>query len=107
MPKETTLRHTQLITVFAFHPIQRILAAGDVTGRVLIWKDIGNGELTSVKTEDDPESCTAFNWHSAEVTVLNFSSDGALLYSGETELISLHSCVDNVFMFLLYIEFLC
>ncbi|XP_019088312.1 PREDICTED: WD repeat-containing protein 75-like isoform X1 [Camelina sativa] len=86
MPKETTLRHTQLISVFAFHPNQKILAAGDVTGRVLIWKDIGNGELASVKSEDDPESsCTTFNWHSAEVTVLNFSSDGALLYSGVKE----------------------
>ncbi|CAH8274586.1 unnamed protein product [Arabidopsis lyrata] len=84
-PKETTLHHTELITVFAFHPNQRILAAGDVKGRVLIWKDIGNGELTSVKSEGDPESCTAFNWHSAEVTVLNFSSDGALLYSGVKE----------------------
>ncbi|KAG7626664.1 WD40 repeat [Arabidopsis thaliana x Arabidopsis arenosa] len=82
MPKETTLHHTELITVFAFHPNQRILAAGDVTGRVLIWKDNGIGEFTSVKTEDDTESCTTFNWHSAQVTVLNFSSDGALLYSG-------------------------
>ncbi|EOA15844.1 hypothetical protein CARUB_v10007543mg [Capsella rubella] len=85
MPKETTLRHTQLITAFAFHPNHKILAAGDVTGRVLIWKDIGNGELTSVKSEDDHESCTIFNWHSAEVTVLNFSLDGALLYSGVKE----------------------
>lgn len=89
MAKETTLHHTQLITGFAFHPNKRMLAAGDVTGRVLIWKDIGNGEHTSVKSEDDAESCNAFNWHSAEVTVLNFSSDGAYLYSGETSLSSI------------------
>lgn len=84
----TTLHHTQLITVFAFHPDKRMLAAGDVTGRVLIWKEFGNGEVISVKSEDDAESCTVFNWHSDEVTVLNFSLDGAFLYSGETELFS-------------------
>lgn len=85
MAKETTLHHTQLITVFAFHPTKRMLAVGDATGRVLIWKDIGDVKLTSVTSEDAAESsCTAFNWHSDEVTVLNFSSDGASLYSGET-----------------------
>ncbi|CAH8377974.1 unnamed protein product [Eruca vesicaria subsp. sativa] len=86
MAKETTLHHTQLITVFAFHPNKRMLAVGDVTGRVLIWEDIGDVKLTSVKSEDGAESfCTAFNWHSDEVTVLNFSSDGAFLYSGGKE----------------------
>ncbi|KAF3528837.1 hypothetical protein DY000_02036791 [Brassica cretica] len=86
MAKETTLHHTQLITVFAFHPTKRMLAVGDATGRVLIWKDIGDVKLTSVKSEDAAESsCTAFNWHSDEVTVLNFSSDGASLYSGSKE----------------------
>lgn len=101
MAKETTLHHTQSITVFAFHPNKRMLAAGDVTGRVLIWKEIGNGEVTSVKSEvDDAESCNAFNWHSAEVTVLNFSSDGAYLYSGETQLFSPHSdCISVSFYF--------
>lgn len=81
MANETTLHHTQLVTVFAFHPCKRMLAAGDATGRVLIWKDIGDVKLTSVKSEDDAES---FNWHSDEVTVLTFSSDGTFLYSGET-----------------------
>ncbi|KAJ4913724.1 Transducin family protein / WD-40 repeat family protein [Raphanus sativus] len=57
--KETTLHHTQLVTAFAFHPSKRMLAVGDATGRVLIWKDI--------------------------VTVLSFSSDGAFLYSGGKE----------------------
>ncbi|XP_024005503.1 WD repeat-containing protein 75 [Eutrema salsugineum] len=75
MAKEMTLHHTELITVFAFHPNKRMLAAGDATGRVLIWKEIGNAD----------ESCTTFNWHSTEVTVVNFSSDGAFLYSGGKE----------------------
>ncbi|KAL0872751.1 hypothetical protein Bca101_022456 [Brassica carinata] len=82
MANETTLHHTQLITVFAFHPSKRMLAAGDATGRVLIWKDIGDVKLTSVKSEDDAES---FNWHSDEVTGLTFSSDGTFLYSGGKE----------------------
>ncbi|CAN8267470.1 unnamed protein product [Cochlearia groenlandica] len=87
MPKETTLHHAKPVTVFAFHPNKRMLAAGDVTGRVLIWNDIGNGEVTSVKSEEDDESCTIFNWHNGEeVTVLNFSADGgASLYSGGKE----------------------
>ncbi|CAH8360001.1 unnamed protein product [Eruca vesicaria subsp. sativa] len=59
----------------------RMLAVGDVTRRVLIWEDIGEVKLTSVKSEDGAESCIAFNWHPDEVTVLNFSSDGAFLYS--------------------------
>ncbi|KAF2316947.1 hypothetical protein GH714_007512 [Hevea brasiliensis] len=42
MAKKITLRHTKNMTVIAFHPTQRILAAGDVTGRILIWRGYGN-----------------------------------------------------------------
>lgn len=74
-------------------PNQTILAAGDVTGRVLIWKGI-DIENSRVKSEDDAESCTTLHSHSAEVNILNFSSDGEYLYSGETELFSPHNdCV--------------
>ncbi|KAG2249885.1 hypothetical protein Bca52824_089513 [Brassica carinata] len=91
MANETTLHHTQLITVFAFHPSKRMLAVGDATGRVLIWKDIGDVKLTSVKSEDD--DAESFNWHSDEVTVLTFSSDGTFLYSDPT--LSSAICADN------------
>lgn len=103
--KKMTLHHTKVINAFAFHPTERIIAAGDVTGRVLIWRGFGNRKLAlgsqkknarsmvdldnpGVRDGDDAESCTTWHWHSAEVNVLNFSSDGAYLYSGEAELLN-------------------
>ncbi|PNS93503.1 hypothetical protein POPTR_018G091100v4 [Populus trichocarpa] len=101
--KKITLHHTKNMTVLAFHPNQRIIAAGDVTGRILIWRGFGdrtfvdddrlvgvrsmnNGEeRPGVRGDDDADSCTTWHWHSAEVNVLFFSLDGAYLYSGGKE----------------------
>ncbi|KAJ6957972.1 WD repeat-containing protein 75-like [Populus alba x Populus x berolinensis] len=101
--KKITLHHTKNMTVLAFHPNQRIIAAGDVTGRILIWRGFGdrtfvdddrlvsvrsmnNGEeRPGVRRDDDADSCTTWHWHSAEVNVLFFSLDGAYLYSGGKE----------------------
>uniref|UniRef100_A0A1J3IIZ1 WD repeat-containing protein 75 n=1 Tax=Noccaea caerulescens TaxID=107243 RepID=A0A1J3IIZ1_NOCCA len=100
--KKMTLHHTKVISAFAFHPTERIIAAGDVTGRLLIWRGFGNRKLAlgnqkkngravvdvdnpGVRGEDDAESCTTWHWHSAEVNVINFSCDGAYLYSGGRE----------------------
>lgn len=99
--KWTKLHHTKTITSFAFHPSKRIVVAGDITGRILVWrgvghqrfKDSGSKLITSgsmkdveenpgVRGNDDAESCTTWHWHSAEVYVLFFSPDGANLYSG-------------------------
>ncbi|KAJ6742887.1 TRANSDUCIN FAMILY PROTEIN / WD-40 REPEAT FAMILY PROTEIN-RELATED [Salix viminalis] len=103
MVKKVTLHHTKNMNVLAFHPTQRIVAAGDVTGRILIWRGFGdrtfadgdglvNGMLMNneeerpgVRGDDDADSCTTWHWHSAEVNVLFFSSDGAYLYSGGKE----------------------
>ncbi|WCJ37640.1 Transducin/WD40 repeat-like superfamily protein [Euphorbia peplus] len=97
------LHHTKNLTAFAIHPTQRIVAAGDMTGRVLIWRGFGNrtfavgnelGNRRSLKNEeerpgvrgdDDAESCTTWHWHPAKVNVLSFSSDGSYLYSGGKE----------------------
>lgn len=85
----------------AFHPTERMVAAGDTTGRILIWRGVGretfsnskisNGRLNKdaedmpgVRDEDDADSCTTWHWHSSQVNVLFFSSDGAYLYSGIT-----------------------
>lgn len=93
------MHHTKSITALAFHPTERLLAAGDVTGRILIWRGVGcktfsNGKLINggrdedaedrpgVRDNDDADSCTTWHWHSAQVNVLFFSSDGAYLYSG-------------------------
>ncbi|KAJ6923459.1 WD repeat-containing protein 75 [Populus alba x Populus x berolinensis] len=101
--KKITLHHTKNMNVLAFHPTQRIVAAGDVTGRILIWRGFGDRtfadgdglvsrkltnneeERPGVRGNDDADSCTTWHWHSAEVNVLFFSSDGAYLYSGGKE----------------------
>lgn len=94
------LHHTKTLSTLAFHPTERIVAAGDVTGRILIWRGVGVQNLSSgnkqrngglmkdveekpgVRGNDDADSCTTRHWHSAEVKVLFFSSDGAYVYSG-------------------------
>lgn len=98
--RKMTLHHTKKMTVLAFHPTQRIVAAGDVTGRILIWRGFGDRkfaksdkpvnvnmnneeERPGVRDNDDADLCTTWHWHSSEVSVLNFSSDGAYLYSGK------------------------
>uniref|UniRef100_A0A6M2EM34 WD repeat-containing protein 75 second beta-propeller domain-containing protein n=1 Tax=Populus davidiana TaxID=266767 RepID=A0A6M2EM34_9ROSI len=101
--KKITLHHTKNMNVLAFHPTQRIVAAGDVTGRILIWRGFGDRtfadgdglvsrkltnneeERPGVRGDDDADSCTTWHWHSAEVNVMFFSSDGAYLYSGGKE----------------------
>ncbi|KAF3452775.1 hypothetical protein FNV43_RR03208 [Rhamnella rubrinervis] len=101
--KKITLHHTKNLTVLAFHPTNRIVAAGDVTGRILIWRGFGNQtfpigdklangrliqheeERPGVRGDDDADSCTTWHWHPSEVNVLSFSSDGAYLYSGGRE----------------------
>ncbi|RDX65834.1 WD repeat-containing protein 75, partial [Mucuna pruriens] len=101
--KKITLHHTKTFTILAFHPTDRIVAAGDVTGRILIWRDFGaqkfldssrlvNGRSTNddedkpgVRENDDAESCSTWHWHSSGVRLLSFSSDGAYLYSGGKE----------------------
>ncbi|KAF5203491.1 Wd repeat-containing protein [Thalictrum thalictroides] len=101
--KKIKLHHTKSFSVLAFHPNERILAAGDVSGRILIWRGFGNksfseNEVTTkgivvkneeerpgVRGDDDAESCSTWHWHSNEVKVLSFSSDGSYLYSGGSE----------------------
>ncbi|XP_058199418.1 uncharacterized protein LOC131314646 isoform X2 [Rhododendron vialii] len=101
--KKIRLHHTKKLTTLAFHPTKRIVAAGDVTGRILIWRGFGNRAFSlsdkrikealmsndddrpGVRGDDDADSCTTWHWHSAEVKILLFSSDGAYLYSGGKE----------------------
>ncbi|XP_027172674.1 WD repeat-containing protein 75 isoform X1 [Coffea eugenioides] len=102
--KKMRLHHTKTFTTLAFHPTERIVAAGDGTGRILVWRGVGektfsggdnnlvNGashgdaeEKPGVRQDDDADSCTTWHWHSAEVNVLLFSADGAYLFSGGKE----------------------
>ncbi|MCL7042747.1 hypothetical protein MKW94_024265 [Papaver nudicaule] len=99
--KKITLHHTKNFTAIAFHPTEKIIAAGDSTGRILIWRGIGKRTFSGVRKnvivvkneetapgvrgDDDAESCSTWHWHPSEVKVLYFSSDGAYLYSGGKE----------------------
>jgi WD40 repeat protein len=92
---------SKTFSVLAFHPTERIVAAGDVTGRILIFRGFGaknfqeNDALLNrtsmtdeeckpgVRQNDDAESCSTWHWHSDAVNLLSFSSDGVYLYSGK------------------------
>lgn len=71
------------------------MAAGDVTGRILIWRGFGDAKFSEnsakskvdegrdgVRGNDDADTCTTWHWHSNSVRFLKFSSDGAYLFSG-------------------------
>ncbi|XP_020275588.1 WD repeat-containing protein 75 [Asparagus officinalis] len=97
------LHHTKKFNTLAFHPSERIIAGGDVTGRILIWRGFGKRNLSEtsrklsagrtnneegnpgVRGNDDADSCSTWHWHPEAVHILFFSSDGAYLYSGGKE----------------------
>ncbi|PAN21831.1 hypothetical protein PAHAL_3G492900 [Panicum hallii] len=96
--RKIKLRHTKNLTTLAFHPSEGIVAAGDVTGRILIWRGFGNAKFSEssakskvdegrdgVRGNDDADTCTTWHWHSSRVRFLKFSSDGAYLFSGGLE----------------------
>ncbi|KQJ85864.1 WD repeat-containing protein 75 [Brachypodium distachyon] len=97
--RKIKLGHTKNLNTLAFHPSERIVAGGDVTGRILIWRGFGNAKFSKahgaksqadeerdgVRGEDDAETCTTWHWHSSGVKFLKFASDGAYLYSGGME----------------------
>ncbi|KAJ6797873.1 WD repeat-containing protein 75 [Iris pallida] len=98
--RKIKMHHTKNLSALAFHPTERIVAGGDVTGRILIWRGFGNRNFSDkrergriknedgrpgVRDDDDADSCSTWHWHPSEVLVLFFSSDGAYLYSGGRE----------------------
>ncbi|XP_061992370.1 uncharacterized protein LOC133710341 [Rosa rugosa] len=98
-----TLQHTRNFTLLAFHPTKRLVAAGDTSGRILIWRGFGNRKFSDgdklvnqgsmndeegrpgIRGDDDADSCTTWHWHPTGINLLRFSSDGAYLYSGGKE----------------------
>ncbi|OAY64962.1 WD repeat-containing protein 75 [Ananas comosus] len=100
--KKIKLHHTKNLSALAFHPTERMVAGGDVTGRILIWRGFGMKKFTEtlresrgrpkldedrpgVRGNDDADSCSTWHWHPSEIKFLLFSSDGAYLYSGGQE----------------------
>jgi len=62
-------------TVVRLHPERRVVAAGDSTGRVLVYSAL-----------DQPEPSKAIlHWHSLAVSGLAWSEEGEVLYSGGGE----------------------
>uniref|UniRef100_A0A0E0MPF9 WD repeat-containing protein 75 second beta-propeller domain-containing protein n=1 Tax=Oryza punctata TaxID=4537 RepID=A0A0E0MPF9_ORYPU len=97
--RKIKLSHTKNLNTLAFHPSERIVASGDATGRILIWRGFGNAKFSGsdgakskldedrgdVRGNGDADTCTTWHWHSSGVKFLKFSTDGAYLFSGGME----------------------
>ncbi|KAG0623323.1 hypothetical protein M758_3G165500 [Ceratodon purpureus] len=109
----TILHHTKRILVLAFDSSETRVAAGDHTGRILVWENVGDRTFSSidndgkvrvgkftpppkivmrgrvrgggVRGKDDAASCTTYHWHAREVKSLTFTMDGVYLLSGGLE----------------------
>lgn len=99
------LHHTKAITCVAISPDGGKVAAGDSTGRILIWHDVAAtlavraAELAQQRQKqgamaiDDEEEAmdlieppaATVHWHAHAVGALSFSIDGAYLLSGGQE----------------------
>ena len=87
------IHHTKGVTALAFSHDDEILAAGDSSGRIVMWHGFARavrklqseaqGEETEVKGDALPS--TTSHWHSRAVGCLHFSADGAHLFSGGEE----------------------
>jgi len=89
--KPITLHHTKNFTCVTLSPNGDRAAAGDVSGRIVLW----HGLRQQLNSPSEPQSgskgisanvaSTTLHWHPSSVTTLRFSSDGAHLYSGGYE----------------------
>ena len=95
------LHHTKAFTCVAVSPDGLRIAAGDVTGRIMIWHDIQEAlsmrslqeveDSMRLNDEDDkpwayvePPAATV-HWHAHAVGCITFSQDGRYLLSGGQE----------------------
>ncbi|KAJ7546518.1 hypothetical protein O6H91_08G042600 [Diphasiastrum complanatum] len=108
--KVTLLHHVKDIEVIAFDPTDTVVACGDHTGRMLVWRNVGdftfspnkvaieayrnskkqnviqeNGSKSGVRGQDDASSCTTYHWHAHAIRSLTFTADGTHLLSGGME----------------------
>ena len=103
------MHHTKAITCVAVSPDGSRVAAGDVTGRILIWHDLNrafealaslskdaaakgkddrnSGELQDEEgfVEHEEPPAASVHWHAHAVGCLSFSTDGRYLLSGGEE----------------------
>jgi len=105
-PAPLKLHHTKTFTSLAVSPSGELVAAGDASGRVLIWHDViscvrgmqqqqqqqqkpGEGapaaaQTPTVSVQWTP-TLTTVHWHAHAIGCLTFSADGCFLYSGGLE----------------------
>lgn len=76
------------INVVACHPEEEMIATGDVTGRIRLWREIFSKE--PIKDE--------LHWHHQIVLSLAFSQSGTILYSGGVECVLVKWDVKNKFI---------
>lgn len=105
----THLHHTKALQGLAFDPTETLVAGSDSSGRILIWKNVGEHSYISrtqgkeneteqkqmnrkefdtnrgVRAHDDAAALSTYHWHSDQVNFLIFSVDGAYLFSGGKE----------------------
>ena len=68
-------------------------AAGDASGRLLIWHGFGAAVARSGAGESPGDlPCTTVHWHAHPVGALAFSSDGSYLLSGGVESVVVRCC---------------
>ena len=82
---------------------EEVLAAGDASGRILIWQGLKEGVRRSAVGERVGElPCSTVHWHAHAVGALAFSPDSNYLLSGGQEnvlvrltlpTLALHCCV--------------
>ena len=75
---------------------ESMIAAGDISGRIQIWRNFGvhvpaivckEGQNASLRHQADPSQLrpTTMHWHASPVGCLTFSPDGTYLLSGGRE----------------------
>ncbi|KAL5977314.1 hypothetical protein ACLOJK_021660 [Asimina triloba] len=95
--KAIKLHHTKKLMTLAFHPTERIVAGGDASGRILIWRGIGHRKFSQnqqsvsegkvkfgeerpgVRDDDDADSCTTWHWHPSEKIMEVSGKEGVLV----------------------------
>ncbi|XP_014214373.1 WD repeat-containing protein 75 [Copidosoma floridanum] len=63
------------ITCICGHPEEESVATGDISGRVLVWRNIS--QLNTVRA--------TYHWHTLPVTDITFSKSGGYMYTGGDE----------------------
>ncbi|EFJ41335.1 hypothetical protein VOLCADRAFT_107736 [Volvox carteri f. nagariensis] len=87
------LHHTKPYTCLALSPDDSLIAAGDVSGRILLWRSfehsvpaaLRDGEHSGKAHPAVQPPLTTLHWHAHPVGALAFSPDGTYLLSGGQE----------------------